>query len=40
MTWKSRLSDLKKIIEGQNQGKIARIYTSTMREKFSQILKA
>src|SRR6185312_3506533 len=26
-TWKSRLSDLKKIVDRQNQGKIARIYT-------------
>lgn len=34
MTWKSRLSDLKKIVERQNQGKIARIYTTKMREKF------
>ncbi|ESQ88311.1 hypothetical protein ABAC460_16760 [Asticcacaulis sp. AC460] len=34
MTWKSRLSDLKKIVERQNQGKIARIYTTSMREEF------
>lgn len=34
MTWKSRISDLKKIIERQNQGKIDRIYTTTMREEF------
>lgn len=40
MTWKSRLSDLKKIVERQNQGKIARIYTSTMREEFLADLKS
>lgn len=34
MTWKSRLSDLRKIVERQNQGKIARIYTTKMREEF------
>lgn len=40
MTWKSRLSDLKKIVERQNQGKIDRIYTSTMREEFLADLKS
>ena len=39
MTWKNRLSDLKKIIERQNQGKIARIYTTKMREELLQDLK-
>ena len=39
MTWKSRLSDLKKIVERQNQGKIARIYTTKMREEFLADLK-
>lgn len=34
VTWKSRTSDLRKIIERQNEGKIARIYTTGMREKF------
>lgn len=34
MTWNSRLSDLKKIVERQNQGKIARIYTTKMRAEF------
>ena len=29
-TWRSRASDLRKLIEMQNQGKIARIYTSQM----------
>lgn len=40
MTWKSRLSDLKKIVERQNQGKIARIYTTKMREEFLSDLKS
>lgn len=39
MTWKNRLSDLKKIIERQNQGKITRIYTTKMREELLQDLK-
>ena len=34
ISWKQRLSDLKKIVERQNQGKIDRIYTSQMREEF------
>lgn len=34
MTWKARQSDLRKIVERQNQGKIARIYTTKMREEF------
>lgn len=34
MTWKARLADLKKIIKRQNEGKIARIYTTKMREDF------
>jgi len=40
MTWNSRLSDLKKIVERQNQGKIARIYTTKMREDFLTDLKS
>ena len=40
VTWKSRLSDLKKIVERQNQGKIARIYTTKMREEFLADLKS
>lgn len=40
MTWKSRLSDLKKIVERQNQGKIARIYTTKMRDEFLEDLKS
>jgi len=39
-TWKSRLSDLKKIVDRQNQGKIARIYTTKMREEFLNDLKS
>lgn len=34
LTWKSRASDLRKIVERQNEGKIARIYTTAMREQF------
>lgn len=34
LTWKARLSDLKKIVHRQNQGKIAHIYTMEMGEKF------
>lgn len=34
LSWKSRLSDLRKIVERQNEGKIARIYTTSMRDEF------
>lgn len=34
LTWKSRASDLRKIVARQNEGKIARIYTTGMREQF------
>lgn len=34
LTWKERTSDLRKILERQNEGKIARIYTTGMREQF------
>ncbi len=34
LTWKQRQSDLKKIIEHQNQGDITRIYTQSMAEQF------
>lgn len=37
-TWNARQSDLKKIIERQNDGKIARIYTSKMGEQFREDL--
>lgn len=39
-TWNSRTSDLRKIVERQNQGKIARIYTTKMREEFLADLKS
>lgn len=38
MTWKARLADLRKIVQRQNHGKIARIYTTRMREQFFQDL--
>ncbi|WP_332774156.1 DpnII family type II restriction endonuclease [Phenylobacterium sp.] len=34
LTWKRRAADLRKIVERQNEGKIARIYTTGMREQF------
>lgn len=34
LTWKERTSDLRKILDRQNEGKIARIYTTGMREQF------
>lgn len=34
LTWKSRQSDLKKLLEHQNQGDIARIYTFAMADRF------
>lgn len=40
MTWNSRMSDLRKIVERQNQGKIARIYTTKMREEFLSDLRS
>lgn len=33
-TWEARTSDLRKIVTRQNEGKIARIYTTKMREQF------
>ncbi|PZX21347.1 DpnII restriction endonuclease [Rhodobacter capsulatus] len=39
MTWAARTSDLKKIVDRQNQGKIARIYTTKMREDLLADLK-
>lgn len=38
-TWKARLSDLKKIIQRQNQGMIARIYTTKMASQLSDDLE-
>ncbi|MFN3687053.1 DpnII family type II restriction endonuclease [Salinarimonas sp.] len=40
MTWKARLSDLRKIVERQNDGKIARIYTMRMRDQLVADLEA
>lgn len=37
-TWNARQSDLKKIIDRQNDGKIARIYTSKMGEQLREDL--
>jgi hypothetical protein len=34
LTWRSRASDLRKIVDRQNEGKIARIYTTGMRDQF------
>ena len=34
LSWRQRTSDLKKIVEYQNQGDIARIYTFGMAERF------
>lgn len=39
LSWKSRLSDLRKIVDRQNEGKIARIYTTSMRDEFVEDLK-
>jgi hypothetical protein len=38
-TWRSRQSDLKKIVHRQNQGKIGRIYTMKMRDQLAEELK-
>jgi len=37
-TWKARLSDLKKIVQRQNQGKITRIYTTKMVKQLREDL--
>jgi hypothetical protein len=34
LTWKARLSDLRKIVHRQNQGKITKIYTMEMRDQL------
>ena len=39
-TWKQRLSDLKKIVKRQNEGKIDRIYTTLMREQLLEDLRS
>lgn len=38
-TWKARLSDLKKIVQRQNQGKIVRIYTTKMAARLKEDLE-
>jgi hypothetical protein len=38
-TWEARLSDLRKIVSRQNEGKVTRIYTTKMREQFLQDLR-
>ena len=38
ITWKQRLSDLKKIIEFQHVGSIRKIYTLTMMEELAKDL--
>ncbi|WP_186397535.1 DpnII family type II restriction endonuclease [Stappia sp. TSB10GB4] len=38
-TWAARVADLRKIIDRQNDGKIARIYTTNMREQLIDDLK-
>jgi hypothetical protein len=39
LTWKQRQSDLRKIVQYQNNGDIARIYTYAMGEQFEADLK-
>ena len=39
VTWPSRISDLRKIVARQNDGKIARIYTTKMRDQFLEDLR-
>lgn len=34
LSWKARLSDLRKVVQRQNQGLITRIYTMQMRQEF------
>ncbi|NCC23399.1 MAG: hypothetical protein EOM26_13225 [Alphaproteobacteria bacterium] len=34
ITWKARASDLRKIVQRQNDGRITRIYTKQMRDQF------
>jgi len=39
LSWNARLSDLRKIVHRQNSGKIARIYTTKMRDQFVEDLR-
>lgn len=38
-SWNARLSDLRKIVHRQNEGKITRIYTTKMQQQFIEDLK-
>jgi hypothetical protein len=39
MTWRARLSDLRRIVQRQNDGNITRIYTTKMRDVFLEDLR-
>ena len=39
LTWKQRKSDLRKIVEFQNNGDITRIYTYAMADQFEKDLR-
>jgi len=39
ITWKQRKSDLRKIVEFQNNGDITRIYTFAMADQFEKDLR-
>jgi hypothetical protein len=40
VTWKARLSDLRRIVQRQNEGKITRSYTTKMGVIFSNDLRS
>lgn len=39
VTWRQRLSDLRKLVERQNDGRITRIYTTKMAGQLKQDLE-
>ncbi|MEP6786405.1 MAG: DpnII family type II restriction endonuclease [Sphingomonadales bacterium] len=39
LSWNARLADLRKIVHRQNSGKIARIYTTKIRDQFVEDLR-
>lgn len=39
VTWRARVSDLRKIVMRQNEGKITRIYTTKMAAQFKEDLE-
>lgn len=39
LTWRQRMSDLRKVVDMQNRGEVARIYTRSMRDEFSSDLQ-